>query len=79
MIRFQKISLTLLLPVHTFFSFLSFTVSLFFFVLPTSTNSNLMELVLVRQLCGTFCFSMQFVVLLECDNHTRGGPHVPTR
>lgn len=27
-----------------------------------STIHNLMELVLVRDLCGTFCFSMQFVV-----------------
>ena len=24
-----------------------------------------MELVLVRDLCGTFCFSMQFVVFIE--------------
>jgi len=30
-----------------------------------STIHNLMELVLVRDLCGTFCFSMQFVVGLE--------------
>ncbi|CAG8702704.1 9295_t:CDS:2 [Cetraspora pellucida] len=30
-----------------------------------STIHNLMELVLVRNLCGTFCFSMQFVVFLE--------------
>ena len=30
-----------------------------------STIHNLMELVLVRELCGTFCFSMQFVVFLE--------------
>ncbi|KAI9143150.1 chitin synthase-domain-containing protein [Paraphysoderma sedebokerense] len=30
-----------------------------------STVHNLFELVLVRQLCGTFCFSMQFVVFLE--------------
>ncbi|KAI8920800.1 chitin synthase [Powellomyces hirtus] len=30
-----------------------------------STVHNLLELVLVRDLCGTFCFSMQFVVLLE--------------
>ncbi|KAI1796335.1 glycosyltransferase family 2 protein [Ganoderma leucocontextum] len=29
-----------------------------------STIHNLMELVLVRNLCGTFCFSMQFVVVL---------------
>ncbi|KAJ3057396.1 hypothetical protein HK097_007575 [Rhizophlyctis rosea] len=30
-----------------------------------STIHNLLELVLVRDLCGIFCFSMQFVVLLE--------------
>ncbi|CAG9939289.1 unnamed protein product [Clonostachys rosea f. rosea IK726] len=30
-----------------------------------STIHNLMELVLVRDLCGTFCFSMQFVVAIE--------------
>lgn len=30
-----------------------------------STIHNLMELVLVRELCGIFCFSMQFVVFLE--------------
>ncbi|KAI8816033.1 chitin synthase 4 [Fimicolochytrium jonesii] len=30
-----------------------------------STIHNLMELVLVRELCGVFCFSMQFVILLE--------------
>jgi chitin synthase len=30
-----------------------------------STIHNLMELVLVRDLCGTFCFSMQFVVFVE--------------
>ena len=30
-----------------------------------STVHNLMELVLVRDLCGTFCFSMQFVVLMD--------------
>lgn len=30
-----------------------------------STIHNLMELVLVRDLCGTFCFSMQFVVFIE--------------
>ncbi|KAL5121220.1 Chitin synthase, class 3 [Pleosporales sp. CAS-2024a] len=30
-----------------------------------STIHNLMELVLVRDLCGTFCFSMQFVVCIE--------------
>ncbi|KAK9760796.1 hypothetical protein K7432_014804 [Basidiobolus ranarum] len=30
-----------------------------------STIHNLMELVLVRNLCGTFCFSMQFVVVME--------------
>ncbi|KAI3651516.1 hypothetical protein MP228_002819 [Amoeboaphelidium protococcarum] len=29
-----------------------------------STVHNLMELILVRELCGTFCFSMQFVVFL---------------
>jgi len=30
-----------------------------------STIHNLLELVLVRDLCGTFCFSMQFVVAIE--------------
>ncbi|PWY99273.1 chitin synthase 7 [Testicularia cyperi] len=30
-----------------------------------STIHNLMELVLVRDLCGTFCFSMQFVVFMD--------------
>ena len=30
-----------------------------------STIHNLMELVLVRDLCGTFCFSMQFIVGIE--------------
>ncbi|OZJ01637.1 Chitin synthase 3 [Bifiguratus adelaidae] len=30
-----------------------------------STIHNLMELVMVRDLCGTFCFSMQFVVFME--------------
>ena len=30
-----------------------------------STIHNLMELVLVRDLCGTFCFSMQFVVFID--------------
>ncbi|KAL1916827.1 uncharacterized protein VTP21DRAFT_5531 [Calcarisporiella thermophila] len=30
-----------------------------------STVHNLMELVLVRDLCGTFCFSMQFIVFME--------------
>ncbi|KAJ3300700.1 Chitin synthase, class 3 [Borealophlyctis nickersoniae] len=30
-----------------------------------STIHNLMELVLVRELCGIFCFSMQFIILLE--------------
>lgn len=30
-----------------------------------STVHNLMELVLVKDLCGTFCFSMQFVVFVE--------------
>ena len=30
-----------------------------------STVHNLMELFLVRDLCGTFCFSMQFVVFIE--------------
>ncbi|KAM7222245.1 glycosyltransferase [Rhypophila decipiens] len=30
-----------------------------------STIHNLMELVLVRDLCGTFCFSMQFIVGVE--------------
>lgn len=30
-----------------------------------STVHNLMELVLVRDLCGTFCFSMQFVIFID--------------
>jgi chitin synthase len=30
-----------------------------------STIHNLMELVLVRDLCGTFCFSMQFIIFVE--------------
>lgn len=30
-----------------------------------STIHNLFELVLVRDLCGTFCFSMQFVVFID--------------
>ncbi|KAK3671253.1 Chitin synthase, class 3 [Recurvomyces mirabilis] len=30
-----------------------------------STVHNLMELVLVRDLCGTFCFSMQFVIFIQ--------------
>lgn len=30
-----------------------------------STVHNLMELVLVKDLCGTFCFSMQFVIFIE--------------
>jgi chitin synthase len=30
-----------------------------------STVHNLLELVLVRSLCGTFCFSMQFVVMMD--------------
>lgn len=30
-----------------------------------STVHNLMELIMVRDLCGTFCFSMQFVVFIE--------------
>ncbi|KAI0013466.1 glycosyltransferase family 2 protein [Xylariaceae sp. FL0662B] len=30
-----------------------------------STIHNLMELVLVKDLCGTFCFSMQFVIFIE--------------
>lgn len=30
-----------------------------------STVHNLMELVLVRNLCGTFCFSMQFVTFVD--------------
>ncbi|CAG8481783.1 687_t:CDS:2 [Paraglomus occultum] len=30
-----------------------------------ATIHNLMELVLVRNLCGTFCFSMQFVAFME--------------
>lgn len=30
-----------------------------------STIHNLAELILVRDLCGTFCFSMQFVVFME--------------
>lgn len=30
-----------------------------------STVHNLMELILVKDLCGTFCFSMQFVVFID--------------
>ncbi|KAF7198389.1 Chitin synthase 4 [Pseudocercospora fuligena] len=30
-----------------------------------STIHNLMELIMVRDLCGTFCFSMQFVLFIE--------------
>lgn len=30
-----------------------------------STVHNLMELVMVNDLCGTFCFSMQFVIFIE--------------
>ena len=30
-----------------------------------STVHNLFELVLVKDLCGTFCFSMQFVIFIE--------------
>jgi chitin synthase len=30
-----------------------------------STIHNLMELILVKDLCGTFCFSMQFVIFIE--------------
>ncbi|OMH82014.1 Chitin synthase 5 [Zancudomyces culisetae] len=30
-----------------------------------STVHNLMELVMVNDLCGTFCFSMQFIVFME--------------
>ncbi|OLY84186.1 Chitin synthase D [Smittium mucronatum] len=30
-----------------------------------STVHNLMELVLVNDLCGTFCFSMQFIIFME--------------
>lgn len=30
-----------------------------------STIHNLMELVRVQDLCGTFCFSMQFVVFMD--------------
>jgi len=30
-----------------------------------STIHNLMELLLVKELCGIFCFSMQFVIFLE--------------
>ncbi|SMN20275.1 similar to Saccharomyces cerevisiae YBR023C CHS3 Chitin synthase III, catalyzes the transfer of N-acetylglucosamine (GlcNAc) to chitin [Maudiozyma saulgeensis] len=30
-----------------------------------STVHNLFELVLIRDLCGTFCFSMQFVIFIE--------------
>lgn len=30
-----------------------------------STIHNLMELVLVRNLCGTFCFSMQFIIFID--------------
>lgn len=30
-----------------------------------STVHNLMELALVKDLCGTFCFSMQFVIIIQ--------------
>ncbi|OZJ05015.1 hypothetical protein BZG36_02128 [Bifiguratus adelaidae] len=30
-----------------------------------STIHNLLELILVRNLCGTFCFSMQFVIFMD--------------
>ncbi|SMN21441.1 similar to Saccharomyces cerevisiae YBR023C CHS3 Chitin synthase III, catalyzes the transfer of N-acetylglucosamine (GlcNAc) to chitin [Maudiozyma saulgeensis] len=30
-----------------------------------STVHNLFELVLVKDLCGTFCFSMQFIIIIE--------------
>ncbi|KAG1466782.1 hypothetical protein G6F46_000058 [Rhizopus delemar] len=30
-----------------------------------STVHNLLELLLIRDLCGTFCFSMQFIVFME--------------
>lgn len=30
-----------------------------------STIHNLLELVRVQDLCGTFCFSMQFVVFMD--------------
>ncbi|KAL3229042.1 Chitin synthase 3 [Nakaseomyces bracarensis] len=30
-----------------------------------STVHNLFELVLIKDLCGTFCFSMQFVIMIE--------------
>ncbi|KAI0482902.1 glycosyltransferase family 2 protein [Xylariaceae sp. FL0804] len=30
-----------------------------------STIHNLMELVLVKDLCGTFCFSMQFIIFID--------------
>ncbi|KAK9762018.1 hypothetical protein K7432_012629 [Basidiobolus ranarum] len=30
-----------------------------------STVHNLLELVMVRDLCGTFCFSMQFMILMD--------------
>lgn len=30
-----------------------------------STVHNLFELILIRDLCGTFCFSMQFIIMIE--------------
>lgn len=30
-----------------------------------STVHNLFELILIKDLCGTFCFSMQFIILIE--------------
>ncbi|ORX81719.1 hypothetical protein K493DRAFT_241521 [Basidiobolus meristosporus CBS 931.73] len=35
-----------------------------------STVHNLLELVLVRDLCGTFCFSMQFVIFMDLVSTT---------
>lgn len=39
-----------------------------------STVHNLMELVLVRNLCGTFCFSMQFVSCFDAFVEGREEP-----
>ena len=36
-----------------------------------STVHNLAELILVRDLCGTFCFSMQFIVSMELAGTAR--------
>lgn len=39
-----------------------------------STVHNLFELVLVNDLCGTFCCSMQFVVFIELIGKSRASP-----